>query len=78
MLCLQYVLEGGKPEERSQIVHKLAGHIVQLSQHKFASNVIEKCLEYSDSAAKEIMIEEIIGYADGSDNLLVSEITPLF
>ncbi|XP_024964542.1 pumilio homolog 5-like [Cynara cardunculus var. scolymus] len=67
----QYVLEGGKPEERSQIVHKLAGHIVQLSQHKFASNVIEKCLEYSDPFAKEIMIEEIIGCADGSDNLLV-------
>nr|GEV23622.1 pumilio homolog 5-like [Tanacetum cinerariifolium] len=67
----QYVLEGGKPEERSQLVHKLAGHIMQLSQHKFASNVIEKCLEYGDSAARKIMVEEIIGHVDGSDNLLV-------
>lgn len=67
----QYVLEGGKPSERSQIVHKLAGHIVQLSQHKFASNVIEKCLEYGDTSTREIMIEEIIGYNDGNDNLLV-------
>nr|XP_043627651.1 pumilio homolog 5-like [Erigeron canadensis] len=67
----QYVLEGGKPEERSQTIHKLAGHIVQLSQHKFASNVIEKCLEYSESDAKEILIQEIIGDADGNDNLLL-------
>ncbi|XP_023739599.1 pumilio homolog 5 [Lactuca sativa] len=67
----QYVLEGGKPEERSQIVHKLEGHIVQLSQHKFASNVIEKCLEYGDLDTREIMIQEIIGYGEGNDNLLV-------
>ncbi|KAL8265333.1 hypothetical protein R6Q59_023463 [Mikania micrantha] len=67
----QYVLKRGKPEERSQIIHKLAGHVVKLSQHKFASNVIEKCLEYGDEAARKIIIEEIIGYADCDDNLLV-------
>lgn len=68
------MLEEGQPEERNQIVQKLAGRMVQLSQHKFASNVIEKCLEYSDSAAREFMIEEIIGSTDGNDNLLVSQV----
>ncbi|KAI3772155.1 hypothetical protein L6452_03332 [Arctium lappa] len=66
----QHVLKRGKPEERSQIVHKLAGHVVQLSQHKFASNVIEKCLEYGDSTARGILIEEIVGLGDNSENLL--------
>ncbi|KAL8208647.1 hypothetical protein R6Q57_008059 [Mikania cordata] len=66
----QHVLKRGKPEERSQIAHKLAGHVVQLSQHKFASNVIEKCLEYADSTARGILIEEIIGLGDNNDNLL--------
>ncbi|KAK9055284.1 hypothetical protein SSX86_026366 [Deinandra increscens subsp. villosa] len=66
----QHVIKRGKPEERSQIVHGLAGRVVQLSQHKFASNVIEKCLEYGDSKAREILIEEIIGLGDNSDNLL--------
>ncbi|KAJ0738100.1 putative armadillo-like helical, pumilio domain-containing protein [Helianthus annuus] len=66
----QHVLKRGRPEERSQIAHKLAGHVVQLSQHKFASNVIEKCLEYADAAARGILIEEIIGLGDNSDNLL--------
>ncbi|KAL3624887.1 hypothetical protein CASFOL_031555 [Castilleja foliolosa] len=36
----QHVLERCKPHERSRIIEKLAGSIVQLSQHKFASNVI--------------------------------------
>ncbi|KAJ0749462.1 putative armadillo-like helical, pumilio domain-containing protein [Helianthus annuus] len=66
----QHVIKRGKPEERSQIVHKLSGRVVQLSQHKFASNVIEKCLEYCDSEARGILIEEIIGLGDDSDNLL--------
>lgn len=68
------MLKRGKPEERSQIVHKLAGHVVELSQHKFASNVIEKCLEYGDSSARGVLIEEIVGLGDNSDNLLVSNL----
>ncbi|KAG4909831.1 hypothetical protein JHK87_055947 [Glycine soja] len=40
-----HVLERGKPHERSQIIRKLSGHIVQLTQHKFALNVVEKCLD---------------------------------
>nr|GEW37093.1 pumilio homolog 5-like [Tanacetum cinerariifolium] len=66
----QHVLKRGKPEERIQIVKKLAGHVVQLSQHKFASNVIEKCLEYGDSTARGILIEQIVGLGDDNDNLL--------
>ncbi|XP_076921724.1 pumilio homolog 5-like [Bidens hawaiensis] len=67
----QYLLVERKPEERSQIVHKLAGHIVQLSQHKYASNVIEKCLEYGDDDARQLMIKEITDTVNGNDNLLV-------
>ena len=69
---LQHVLERGKPEERSKIIGKLSGHIVQLSQHKFASNVIEKCLEYGGPSEREIIVEEIVGHTEGNDNLLVS------
>ncbi|KAL0338776.1 UNVERIFIED_CONTAM: Pumilio6, chloroplastic [Sesamum angustifolium] len=67
----QHVLMRGKPRERSEIIEKLAGSIVQLSQHKFASNVVEKCLEYSDSTAREMLIKEIIGYGDKNDNVLI-------
>lgn len=67
----QHVLERGRPLERSQIIKKLAGQVVQMSQHKFASNVIEKCLEYGNSAERDILIEEIVGQTEGNDNLLV-------
>lgn len=70
---MQHVLERGKPYERSQIISKLIGKIVQLSQHKYASNVIEKCLEHGDVAEREIMIDEIIGQLEENDNLLVSQ-----
>ncbi|XP_071724756.1 pumilio homolog 6, chloroplastic-like [Rutidosis leptorrhynchoides] len=66
----QHVLERGRPNERNQIINKLSGHIVQLSQHKFASNVIEKCLAYGGSAERDIIIREVIGQNDGEDNLL--------
>lgn len=71
---LQHVLERGKPHERSHIISKLTGKIVQMSQHKYASNVVEKCLEYGDSTERELLVEEIIGQSDENDTLLVSQI----
>ncbi|KAL9254725.1 Pumilio homolog 6, chloroplastic-like protein [Drosera capensis] len=67
----QHVLEKGQRNERSQIIRKLSGQVVQMSQHKFASNVVEKCLEYGDAAGRELLIGEIIGKDDGNDNLLI-------
>ena len=66
------MLERGKPRERYQIISKLSGHIVLLSQHKFGSNVVEKCLEYGGATEREIIIQEILGQNEGNDNLLVS------
>ncbi|KAL8168116.1 hypothetical protein V2J09_009615 [Rumex salicifolius] len=67
----QHVLERGKSEERIQIIKKLAGQVVQMSQHKFASNVVEKCLEYGDTEGQEFLIQEIIGMDETNDSLLV-------
>uniref|UniRef100_A0A6N2LN22 PUM-HD domain-containing protein n=1 Tax=Salix viminalis TaxID=40686 RepID=A0A6N2LN22_SALVM len=67
----QHVLERGKPHERSQIISKLTGKIVQMSQHKYASNVVEKCLKHADAAQRELMIGEIIGQSEENDNLLM-------
>lgn len=66
----QHVLERGKAHERSQIISKLSGHVVQLSQHKFASNVVEKCLEHAGTAEREVLIQEIVLHNEGTDNLL--------
>ncbi|ESQ54711.1 hypothetical protein EUTSA_v10024383mg [Eutrema salsugineum] len=67
----QHVLEKGTSEERERIVRKLSGHIVQLSLHKFASNVIEKCLEHGGRIERDIIIKEIAGPDESYDSLLM-------
>ncbi|EYU45035.1 hypothetical protein MIMGU_mgv1a021125mg [Erythranthe guttata] len=67
----EHVLERGKPLVRSQNIRKLCGKIVQRSQHKYASNVVEKCLEFGDAAEREFLIDEILLQFEDNDNLLV-------
>ncbi|KAI5021112.1 hypothetical protein ZWY2020_054522 [Hordeum vulgare] len=69
---VQHVLEHGKPHERTAIIDKLIGQIVQMSQQKFASNVIEsdderpvanyvvqKVLETCDDQQREMILTRI-------------------
>ncbi|KAL9228440.1 hypothetical protein vseg_004023 [Gypsophila vaccaria] len=67
----QHILETGKPNERSQIIQKLAGKFTQMSQLKYASNVVEKCLKYGDASERDLIIEEFIAESDKNDSLLM-------
>ncbi|KAL2462535.1 Pumilio-like protein 5 [Forsythia ovata] len=67
---IQHVLERRKSYERSHIISKLSGRIVQMSQHKYASNVVEKCLEYGDATERDLLIEEILAQSGDTDNML--------
>ncbi|KAL2940569.1 Pumilio-like protein 2 [Bienertia sinuspersici] len=68
---VQHVLEHGKPHERSAIIIKLTGKIVQMSQQKFASNVIEKCLAFGDVTERRTMVNEMLGSTDDNEPLQV-------
>ena len=68
---LQHVLEHGKPHERSAIISQLTGKIVQMSQQKFASNVIEKCLAFGDATERRTMVHEMLGSTDENEPLQV-------
>ena len=57
---LQHVLQHGKPEERSSIIQKLSGQVVILSQQKYASNVVEKCLAFGTPDERDGLIREIV------------------
>ncbi len=65
------MLEHGRDHERKEIITKLAGQIVQMSQHKFASNVVEKCLEFGGPAERQILIDEMLGLTDENEPLQV-------
>ena len=58
---VQHVLKYGKQEDKYEIISQLRGKIVQFSQHKFASNVIEQCVEYGTPEHCQWILDEIIG-----------------
>uniref|UniRef100_K3XMZ7 PUM-HD domain-containing protein n=1 Tax=Setaria italica TaxID=4555 RepID=K3XMZ7_SETIT len=66
---IAHVLEHGKPHERSIIIEKLAGQIIQMSQQKFASNVVEKCLTFGGPTEREVLINEMLGTTDENEPL---------
>lgn len=71
MQYFQHVLEHGKPHERSTIIQELAGKIVQMSQQKFASNVVEKCLTFCNSSERQLLVNEMLGTTDENEPLQV-------
>jgi hypothetical protein len=73
-IILQHVLEHGKPHERSAIIKKLTGQIVQMSQQKFASNVIEKCLTFGTPAERQALVDEMLGTTDENEPLQVCDL----
>lgn len=65
------MLEHGKPHERTCIINKLIGQIVQMSQQKFASNVVEKCLTFGTPEERQSLVDEMLGTTDENEPLQV-------
>lgn len=42
----QHIIQHGRPEDRSKIIRMIIGSLVSYSKHKFASNVVEKSIEF--------------------------------
>ncbi|KAF9421916.1 mRNA binding protein puf3 [Podila epigama] len=69
---IQHLLERGKPAEKSLVVSKVVGQVLALSKHKFASNVVEKCVAYGSKTDRQRLIEEVITTRpDGSSPLVL-------
>lgn len=57
-------IEHGKPEDKSKIINNVRGKVLALSQHKFASNVVEKCVTHATRAERSVLIEEVCNFTD--------------
>ncbi|KAF9954897.1 mRNA binding protein puf3, partial [Modicella reniformis] len=57
---IQHILERGKPVEKSLVISKVMGQVLPLSKHKFASNVVEKCVAFGSKSDRQKLIEEVI------------------
>jgi hypothetical protein len=58
---IQHILQKGALEYRSAIIAQVRGHVLDMSKHKFASNVIEKCFAFSTTDEKSGLVDEMVG-----------------
>jgi pumilio RNA-binding family len=70
---VQQLVEHGGHAMRSTMVSKFAGRVVSMSYHKFASNVVEKCLTFGSQEDRRLIADEIVGAGGGQhfDHLVV-------
>lgn len=61
-------VEHGKPEDKSILIGAVRGKVLALSQHKFASNVVEKCVTHATRAERAVLIEEVCSFNDKYDS----------
>lgn len=72
---LQHLLENGKPHERSATINQLISKTVQMSQQKFSSIVILKCLSFGTPEERQRVVNEILGSRDEHEPLQVRNLT---
>jgi len=58
---VQHLLEHGGQATRSMIVRKFDRRVMSMCYHKFASNVLEKCLVVGSQEDRQLIINEILG-----------------
>ena len=58
---VQNILKSGKPEHIEALIQSFKGHFYDFSMHKFASNVIEKCIRKANKKQRKEIFDEIIG-----------------
>ena len=56
---VQHVLEHGTPVDKQTIMTAMNGEVLKYSQHKYASNVIERCLREGTNLQRTQMIDEV-------------------
>lgn len=65
---VQYLVTDGSPEDRSAIISKIRGQLLPLSQQKFASNVVEKCVVHATAAEREQFVAELLEPAEDASS----------
>jgi hypothetical protein len=57
---VQHVVEKGPPADRDRVVDIVRKQLVTFSRHKFASNVVEKCIFAGTPAQRSVFVDEIL------------------
>lgn len=67
----QHVIEHGLPEDRAKIVALIKAQFLVFSKHKFASNVVERCLICSNDAQRRELVSVVLSKNErGESNVM--------
>lgn len=66
---IQHILEWGTPSEKTQVITGIRGRLLPYSRHKFASNVVEQCMIYSNLQERKIYLDELLRSSSSSSNV---------
>jgi RNA-binding protein of the Puf family, translational repressor len=74
---MQHILERGEMKDREEILKVVLGSVVNFSKHKFASNVIEKCIKFGTVNQRRRILHEILLGNEDLTIELVDDESPL-
>lgn len=55
----QHVIEHGREEDRAKVIFLITGNLVCFSKHKFASNVVEKSIQFGTAGQRAKIISTL-------------------
>lgn len=67
---IQHILERGRAADRSRIVNIVRPRLLAYSQHKFASNVVEKCVTHASKSDRVAVVHELCQAGDSQNSAL--------
>lgn len=68
----QHVIEHCLPEDRTKIVTLIRAQFLTFSKHKFASNVVERCLVCGDDKQRRELVDTVIAKNERGENSILS------
>jgi hypothetical protein len=77
---IQFILENQtiNNEDLLPIFSSLKGNIYKYSFHKFASNVVERCLSFGTEKQKKEIINEVIDFVNKDEELIINMVRDKF
>ncbi|KAK7526467.1 armadillo-type protein [Phyllosticta citriasiana] len=68
----QHIIEHGEPDDRTKIIELVKCQLLAFAKHKFASNVVEKCLVYGTDEQRRDMMRKVCEKTDRGESTLMS------
>jgi hypothetical protein len=69
---IQHILEIDKGQNCVEIYNSINGKVYDLSIHRYASNIIERCLYFGTNEQKNALIDEVLKKEDNSNKSIIS------